>query len=124
MVHSMTGYGRAVQTLRGREITAALRSVNNRFLDCGVKLPRSFSYGEDAVKQTVKQSFRHMVSFSFFHIKSIGSDQYICVSCQALCDSKKYFIFFICRKVSDLSFGFFCMYSKFSEHFVHVLSPS
>ena len=75
-------------------------------------------------KQTVKQSFRHMVSFSFFHIKSIGSDQYICVSCQALCDSKKYFIFFICRKVSDLSFGFFCMYSKFSEHFVHVLSPS
>lgn len=56
MVHSMTGYGRAVQTLRGREITAELRSVNNRFLDCGVKLPRSFSYAEDAVKQTVKQS--------------------------------------------------------------------
>ena len=51
MVHSMTGYGRAVQTLRGREITAELRSVNNRFLDCGVKLPRSFSYAEDAVKQ-------------------------------------------------------------------------
>lgn len=52
----MTGYGRAVKTLNGREITVELRSVNNRFLDCTVKLPRAFSYAEDAVKQKVKQS--------------------------------------------------------------------
>lgn len=56
MIHSMTGYGRAVRTLNGREITVELRSVNNRFLDCTVKLPRAFSYAEDAVKQTVKAS--------------------------------------------------------------------
>ncbi len=56
MIHSMTGYGRAVQTLRGREITVELRSVNNRFLDCNVKLPRAFSYAEDAIRQLVKQS--------------------------------------------------------------------
>ena len=56
MIHSMTGYGRAVRTLNGREITVELRSVNNRFLDCSVKLPRAFSYAEDAVKQTVKAS--------------------------------------------------------------------
>ena len=54
MIHSMTGYGRAVRTLNGREITVELRSVNNRFLDCTVKLPRAFSYAEDAIKQTVK----------------------------------------------------------------------
>ncbi len=54
MIHSMTGYGRAVRALNGREITVELRSVNNRFLDCNVKLPRAFSYAEDAVKQTVK----------------------------------------------------------------------
>lgn len=54
MIHSMTGYGRAVKTLNGREITVELRSVNNRFLDCSVKIPRAFSYAEDAVKQTVK----------------------------------------------------------------------
>ena len=40
----------------GREITVELRSVNNRFLDCTVKLPRAFSYAEDAVKQKVKES--------------------------------------------------------------------
>lgn len=56
MVHSMTGYGRSVQTIGGKEITVELRSVNNRFLDCSVKLPRAFSYAEDAVKQAVKQS--------------------------------------------------------------------
>jgi uncharacterized protein (TIGR00255 family) len=51
----MTGYGRAVQTLHGREITVELRSVNNRFLDCNVKMPRAFSYAEDAIKQKVKE---------------------------------------------------------------------
>lgn len=56
MVHSMTGYGRSVQTIGGKEITVELRSVNNRFLDCNVKLPRAFSYAEDAVKQAVRQS--------------------------------------------------------------------
>lgn len=55
MIYSMTGYGRAVRTLRGREITVELRSVNNRFLDCSVKLPRAFSYAEDAIKQKVKE---------------------------------------------------------------------
>ncbi|MBE6928212.1 MAG: YicC family protein [Ruminococcaceae bacterium] len=56
MVYSMTGYGRAVQSLNGKEITVELRSVNNRFLDCNVKIPRVFSYAEDAVKQCVKQA--------------------------------------------------------------------
>lgn len=56
MIHSMTGYGRAVQTLNGREITVELRSVNNRFLDCNIKMPRAFSYAEDAIKQRIKDS--------------------------------------------------------------------
>ena len=55
MIRSMTGYGRAVMTLNGREITVEIRSVNNRFLDCSVKLPRAFSYAEDAVKQKIKE---------------------------------------------------------------------
>ena len=54
MVKSMTGYGRAVETVNGREFTVELRSVNNRYLDCTVKLPRSLTFGEDSVKQAVK----------------------------------------------------------------------
>ena len=53
---SMTGYGRAVETVNGREFTVEVRSVNNRYLDCTVKLPRTVSFAEDAVKQAVKAS--------------------------------------------------------------------
>lgn len=54
MVKSMTGYGRCLETVNGREFTVEIRSVNNRYLDCSVKLPRSLSFAEDAVKQAVK----------------------------------------------------------------------
>ena len=50
----MTGYGRAVETIDGREITAELRSVNNRYLDCTVKMPRIYAFAEDSVKTHVK----------------------------------------------------------------------
>ena len=52
----MTGYGRAVETVNGREFTVELRSVNNRYLDCNVKMPRSLSFAEEAVKQAVKNA--------------------------------------------------------------------
>ena len=53
---SMTGYGRGVQTIDGREFTVEIRSVNNRYLDCSVKLPRSLIFAEDAVKSRIKRS--------------------------------------------------------------------
>ena len=56
MIKSMTGYGRAVETVNGRQFTVELRSVNNRYLDCSVKAPRMLSFGEEAVKQAVKHS--------------------------------------------------------------------
>ena len=56
MIKSMTGYGRAVETVNGREFTVEIRSVNNRYLDCTVKLPRSLNFAEEAVKQAVKAS--------------------------------------------------------------------
>lgn len=56
LIKSMTGYGRAVQTVNGRQFTVEVRSVNNRYLDCSVKLPRTLSFGEEAVKQAVKNT--------------------------------------------------------------------
>ena len=54
MIKSMTGYGRAVESVNGREFTVEIRSVNNRYLDCNVRLPRTLSFAEDGVKQAVK----------------------------------------------------------------------
>ena len=56
MIKSMTGYGRAVGMFADKQITVEVRSVNNRYLDCTVKLPRLYAFCEDAVKQAVKQS--------------------------------------------------------------------
>lgn len=56
MIKSMTGYGRAVAAFEDKQITVELRSVNNRYLDCSVKLPRLYAFCEEAVKQAVKQS--------------------------------------------------------------------
>ena len=53
MIYSMTAFGRAVQRSEVREIVAEIRSVNNRFLDCTVKLPRAYSFLEDRVKQHI-----------------------------------------------------------------------
>ena len=56
MVKSMTGYGRAKQTLNGRDITVEVRSVNNRYLDCTVKMPRAYIFAEVAVKGCVQKA--------------------------------------------------------------------
>ncbi len=54
MVRSMTGYGRGEAALDGLTITVELRSVNNRYLDCAIKLPRTYIFAEDAMKASVQ----------------------------------------------------------------------
>ncbi len=56
MIKSMTGYGRARETLNKRDITVEVRSVNNRYLDCTVKLPRMYAFAEDALKGRVQKA--------------------------------------------------------------------
>ncbi|MBE6936126.1 MAG: YicC family protein [Ruminococcaceae bacterium] len=50
----MTGYGRAVQELHGRNITVEVKSVNHRYFDCTVKTSRMFSFLEDPVKKAAQ----------------------------------------------------------------------
>lgn len=75
MVKSMTGYGRAVETVNGREFTVEVRSVNNRYLDCTVKLPRSLSFGEDAVKQAVKNAISRGKVDVYITVRSEDGEQ-------------------------------------------------
>ena len=73
MIKSMTGYGRAVATVGGREFTVELRSVNNRYLDCSVKLPRSLTFAEEAVKQAVKATISRGKVDVFITVRSEGT---------------------------------------------------
>ena len=70
----MTGYGRAVETVNGREFTVELRSVNNRYLDCSVRLPRLLSFAEDAVKQAVKAAVSRGKVDVFISLRSEAED--------------------------------------------------
>ena len=75
LIKSMTGYGRAVETVNGREFTVELRSVNNRYLDCSVRLPRILSFGEEAVKQAVKASVSRGKVDVFISVRSECGDE-------------------------------------------------
>ncbi len=55
MIKSMTGYGSAKGGIDGLGITVELKSVNNRYLDVSVRLPRSFLFAEEAVKSAVQK---------------------------------------------------------------------
>ena len=52
----MTGYGRARATRNLRDITVEVRSDNNRYLDCTVKMPRMYAFAEAAVKGRVQKA--------------------------------------------------------------------
>lgn len=74
MIKSMTGYGRARKTLENRDITVEVRSVNNRYLDCTVKLPRAYVFAEDAVRKHVQQAVSRGKVDILFSIDSTGAD--------------------------------------------------
>ena len=55
MVKSMTGYGNASGTFEDMDISIELRSVNNRYLDCNIRIPRVYTAIEDPVKSVVQK---------------------------------------------------------------------
>ena len=75
MVKSMTGYGRARQTLNGRDITVEVRSVNNRYLDCTVKVPRTYIFAEDSVKARVQKAVSRGKVDVFITIDAAAADE-------------------------------------------------
>ena len=54
MLASMTGFGRRELTENGCRIVVEARSLNNRFLDIYVKMPRRFGEFEDDIKSVVR----------------------------------------------------------------------
>ena len=55
MFKSMTAFGRSRQTVGGKDITVEIKSVNNRYFDCSVKLPHAFSPLEQRIKPYLQE---------------------------------------------------------------------
>ena len=75
MVKSMTGYGRAEDTLNGYTITVELRSVNNRYLDCNVRMPRLYLFAEETIKSRVQNTISRGKVDVFVTLDSTGGEQ-------------------------------------------------
>ena len=56
MIRSMTGFGSAKGKAAGLSLSVELRSVNNRYLDVSVKLPRGFLFAESFVKNYLQET--------------------------------------------------------------------
>jgi uncharacterized protein (TIGR00255 family) len=56
MVKSMTAFGRAKREGEKKDITIEIKSVNSRFFDCNVKIPRAYSFLEERIKTYVQKN--------------------------------------------------------------------
>lgn len=78
MIKSMTGYGSASGSAQGFNISVELKSVNNRFLDTSVRMPRSFMFAEETVKSAVQRHISRGKVDVFVTVDSAGTDE-VCV---------------------------------------------
>ena len=108
MVKSMTGYGRARKTMNNRDITVEVRSVNNRYLDTTVKLPRAYIFTEDAIKQRVQQAVSRGKVEVFVTIDATAADETVVTVNEPLA---KAYIGAV-RKITELSYGDLAAYGK------------
>ena len=56
MIKSMTAFGRSKREGAERDITVEIKSVNSRYFDCSVKIPRAFMFLEERIKAYVQKN--------------------------------------------------------------------
>lgn len=74
MAKSMTGFGRGVYTDELRSVTVELRSVNHRYSDITVKMPRRYQFAEDTIKNIVKGIAPRGKIDVFVNVDNIAAD--------------------------------------------------
>ena len=73
-MYSMTGYGKGAAAIDGREITVELKSVNHRFLDVGMRLPRHLTFLEDVFRTTLSERLSRGHVDVFVNYRNTRSD--------------------------------------------------
>ena len=58
MIRSMTGYGKASLSVEGREYQVEIKSVNHRYLDINIKMPRTLGYLEETIKKQISEKIK------------------------------------------------------------------
>ena len=76
MILSMTGYGSAKGQADGLELTVELKSVNNRYLDTSIRIPRGFLFAEEMLKGVVSEGVNRGKVDVFVTVDSNGADNF------------------------------------------------
>lgn len=58
MIRSMTGYGKETLCIEEREYQVEIKSVNHRYLDINIKIPRTLSYLEEEIKKEIAKKIK------------------------------------------------------------------
>lgn len=74
MVKSMTGFGRCRESVGTLDILCEIKSVNSRYLDTNIKLPRACGALEDCVKQTISKRVSRGKVDIYISVESIAGD--------------------------------------------------
>lgn len=94
MIKSMTGFGRAEVADASRKFTVEIKSVNHRYLDVNIKLPKTLNFFESAIRSLLKEYIERgkvdvFISYEGLHRREL----FVKIQCGA------------CRAVHDLSEG-------------------
>lgn len=74
MIKSMTGYGSAKGSVDGLDVQVEVKSVNNRYLDTAVRMPRTLLFAENIIKSAVQSHISRGKVDVFVTVDSAGSD--------------------------------------------------
>lgn len=74
MIKSMTGYGRGENVKDGRKFTVEIRSVNHRYNDITIKMPRAMNYIEDIVKKKLTQQISRGKTDVYIFFETLSKD--------------------------------------------------
>ncbi len=84
---SMTGFGRSESELDGRKVTIEIRTVNHRFLDINIRIPRTLGFAEEHMRKAIKERLSRGRVDVFVNYTDTGAETKTAVADLALIQS-------------------------------------
>lgn len=74
MIRSMTGYGRAQQTIEGMSISVEMKSVNHRYFEFYAKVPRTYGFLEEKLKSHIQSTVSRGKVECYVYIEALEAE--------------------------------------------------
>lgn len=75
MIKSMTGFGRAEVMEENRKFTVEIKSVNHRYFDVNIKMPKKLGFFESAIRNLLKEYMQRGKDRCFYHLRRLQREQ-------------------------------------------------